>query len=248
MRHSIDIREEAGIRYLHFGTEWVQGAMRLSKPDRLVLPYTQEMLSFLLFRPAPARILMVGLGAGSLVRFFRHDMRDAHVTVIEINPEVIQVAHQFFRLPDDDERLQVEIGDGYAYMQESGGQFDAILVDGYDHRARPGKLESLAFYEACRDRLAPQGVLVANVFGRVRGHRQTKRHLREVFGDGTVLLPSAESKNVLVNAFADAPATVSVAHLRTRAAHLREKYGLPFHKWVHTLQQANPPESQALFH
>ena len=53
MGHSIDIREEAGIRYLHFGTDWVQGAMRLSQPNRLVLAYTQAMLSFLLFRPRP---------------------------------------------------------------------------------------------------------------------------------------------------------------------------------------------------
>ena len=49
MAHSIDVREEAGIRYLHFGTDWVQGAMRISRPNQLVLAYTQEMLAFLLF-------------------------------------------------------------------------------------------------------------------------------------------------------------------------------------------------------
>ena len=247
MRHSIDIREEAGVRYLHFGTDWIQGAMRLSRPDRLVLPYTQEMLAFLLFRPAPARILMIGLGAGSLVRFFRHAMPHAHVTVVEINPEVVAVAHQFFRLPDDDARLRVDVGDGFAYMQGATEVYDAIFVDGYDHRARPGKLESLPFYEACRARLAQQGVLVANVFGRVRGHGQTKRHLRAVFAEHILLLPSAESKNVLVSAFPDAPATVGLTHLRKRAAHLRERYGLPFQKWAHSLQQVNPPETQTLF-
>jgi len=63
MAHSIDIREEAGVRYLHFGTDWVQGAMRLAKPNHLVLAYTQEMLSFLLFREVPRRVLMIGLGA-----------------------------------------------------------------------------------------------------------------------------------------------------------------------------------------
>ena len=99
MAHSIDIREEAGVRYLHFGTDWVQGAMRLAKPNHLVLAYTQEMLSFLLFREVPRRVLMIGLGAGSLVRFFRHRIPDAHCTVIEINPSVIAMAHQFFRLP-----------------------------------------------------------------------------------------------------------------------------------------------------
>jgi spermidine synthase len=205
------------------------------------------MLSFLLFRAAPRSGLMIGVGAGSLVRYFRHEMPDAHVTVIEINRDVVQVAHQFFRLPQDDDRLDVQVGNGFHYVQQTSLQFDAIFVDGYDHRARPGKLESLEFYRACRTRLAPQGVLVANVFGRVRGHGQTKRHLRETFGSGVVLLPSADSKNVLVSAFADPPAPVSVAQLRQRAAELKERYDLPFVKWVHALQQANPPDLQALF-
>jgi len=247
LSHSIDIREEAGIRYLHFGTDWVQGAMRLSKPNRLVLVYTQAMLSFLLFRPEPRNVLMIGLGAASLVRFFRHEIPTAHLTVIEINRDVIQAAHQFFRLPQDDDRLDVRVGDGVHFVQQTKLKFDAIFVDGYDHRARPGKLESLDFYQACHARLAPQGALVANVFGRVRGHGQTKRHLREVFGTGLVLLPSTDSKNVLVTAFADPPASVSVAQLRNRAAELKERYDLPFVKWVHALQQDNPPETQLLF-
>ena len=62
MGHSIEVSEERGVRYLHFGTEWVQCAMRLSRPHQLVLAYTQEMLSFLLFRPAPRNVLMIGLG------------------------------------------------------------------------------------------------------------------------------------------------------------------------------------------
>lgn len=246
MGHSIDIREEAGIRYLHFGTDWVQGAMRLSKPHRLVLAYTQAMLSFLLFRPAPSNVLMIGLGSASLVRFLRHEMREAHVTVLEINRDVIQVAHQFFKLPQDDDRLDVQVGDGFHFVQHSALRFDAIFVDGYDHRARPGKLESLEFYRACRDRLSPQGVLVANVFGRVRGHGQTKLYLYDVFGKGMVLLPSADSKNVLVTAFADPPAPVGAGELRNRAAALKERYDLPFIKWVHELQRANRPEAQAL--
>ncbi len=88
---------------------------------------------------------------------------------------------------------------------------------------------------------------MANVFGRVHGHGRTKRHFRDVFGAGVVLLPSPDSKNVLVSAFADPPATCSAAQLRDRAAGLKERYDLPFVKWVHALQRANTPETQALF-
>lgn len=247
MGHSIEVSEEQGVRYLHFGTEWVQGAMRVRAPHRLVLAYTQEMLSFLLFRPAPLDVLMIGLGAGSLPKFFRHHLPNVRITVVEINPGVVRVARDMFKLPADDEHLSVVAADGYAYVEGATKQWDAIFVDAYDHRARPGKFEGHEFYAACRARLAPGGVLVCNVFGQVRGHTQTLAHLREAFPRAMLRLPSAESKNVVTTAFVDPPAPVSIAHLRSRAARLRERLDLPFHKWVHTLQQHNPPQLQALF-
>jgi spermidine synthase len=247
MGHSIEVSEERGVRYLHFGSEWIQGAMRLARPHQLVLAYTQEMLSFLLFRPAPLDVLMIGLGAGSLPKFFRKELPGARVTVVELNPGVVPIARDLFRVPLDDARLKVEIGDGYAWVQQSRARFDAIFVDGYDHRARPGRFETPAFYEACRDRLTEGGVLVSNVFGQVRGHAQTIRALRGTFPLGVLQLPSAESKNVVTSAFADPPPPVTLAHLRARATRLRERLHLPFHKWVHTLQQHNPPALQALF-
>jgi spermidine synthase len=247
MAHRIDIREEAGIRYLHFGTDWVQGAMRISRPNQLVLAYTQEMLAFLLFRDPPRRVLMIGLGAGSLARFFRHRLPEAHCTVVEINPHVVAIAQQFFKVPAADARLDVEIGDGFDYVARSRATFDAILVDGYDHHARAGRLESLPFYAACRARLPAQGVLVTNVFGRVRGHGQTKRNLGEAFAGNVVLLPSAEASNVLATAFRKRPEPLTVAELRERAALLRTRYGLPFQQWVPRLQQADPPGTRPLF-
>ena len=247
MGHSIEVSEERGVRYLHFGTEWVQGAMRIARPHQLVLAYTQEMLSFLLFRTAPLRVLMIGLGAGSLPKFFRREIPATRITVVEVNPAVIPIARNLFRVPDNDERLDVQVGDGYAWVHASAETFDAIFVDGYDHRARPGRFETMAFYEACAARLAPQGVLVANVFGQVRGHAQTMRLLHEAFPRAMLRLPSVESKNVVVTAFADPPPPTTVAHLRARAARLRERLGLPFHKWVHALQQHNPVELQSLF-
>lgn len=247
MGHSIEVSEERGVRYLHFGTEWVQGAMRVHSPDKLVLAYTQEMFSFLLFRPLPRKVLLLGLGAGSQPKFFRRQLPRTRVTVVESNPAVIRVARELFRLPEDDARLEVVAGDGHAFVHDAADRYDAIFVDAYDHRARPGKFETAAFYEACRSRLAPRGVLVSNVFGQVRGHAQAVRQLREIFPLGCLRLPSADSKNVVMTAFAEPPATVSIAQLRARATRLRERLGLPFHHWVRTLQQHNPPPSQTLF-
>src|SRR5689334_14676453 len=87
-RHSIEVSEEAGIRYLHFGSDWVQGAMRIKKPFALELQYTREMLACLLWRPHaewPRRVLLIGLGAGSLLKFLHRHCPAARLHVVEID-------------------------------------------------------------------------------------------------------------------------------------------------------------------
>ena len=72
MSFSIDIREEAGVRTLHFGSDWIQGAMRIARPWNLELDYTREMMTSLLLREEsrfPRRVLLIGLGAASLTKF-----------------------------------------------------------------------------------------------------------------------------------------------------------------------------------
>src|SRR6266851_724789 len=53
-------------RFLHFDLECVQSAMHLGDPDKLTLAYTRKMMAFLLFNRNPNRILLLGLGGGSL--------------------------------------------------------------------------------------------------------------------------------------------------------------------------------------
>ncbi|MDD2948733.1 MAG: spermidine synthase, partial [Rugosibacter sp.] len=100
---TVDISEAAGVRYLHFGSEWVQGAMRIARPYALELDYTKEMMLPLLLRPDdwPRRVLLIGLGAASLTKFLWRYRPDAKLTVVEIDPQVEAVARQFFKLPDD---------------------------------------------------------------------------------------------------------------------------------------------------
>ena len=63
------LSEEDGVRYLHFGTEWIQGGMRIARPWQLELEYQRQMMALALFVPRPARILQLGLGAAALTKF-----------------------------------------------------------------------------------------------------------------------------------------------------------------------------------
>jgi spermidine synthase len=116
MSFPIDISEESGVRYLHFGSEWVQGAMRIARPWNLELEYTQEMMAALLLRDAPQKVLLIGLGAASLTKFLYRNLPLAHLTIVEIEPAVVAAARQFFKLPEDPNRISLIIGDGAHYM------------------------------------------------------------------------------------------------------------------------------------
>ncbi len=106
----VTFSEEGGVRYLHFGTEWVQGAMRLRKPDHIELEYVQQMMAWLLFLETPARIVQLGLGAAALTKFCHRFLKRAKVEAVELNPAVVIAARAMFGLPYDDARLTVTPG------------------------------------------------------------------------------------------------------------------------------------------
>ncbi len=111
-RPALTVSEERGVRTLHVGGEAIQSSMRLSRPFALELDYTRCMTSFLLFHPRPRRALKIGLGGGSLVKFFWRQLPWLRTRVVELDERVVAVARAQFHLPPDDARLAVELGDG----------------------------------------------------------------------------------------------------------------------------------------
>jgi spermidine synthase len=227
--HSVDISEEAGVRYLHFGSDWVQGAMRIARPWSLELAYTREMMAGLLLRDDahwPRSALLVGLGAGSLAKFIYRNFPDCRSTVVEINPQVEFIARQYFRLPDDPHRLAVVIGDGADYMLAGERRFDYILVDGFDPDARAGVLDTLPFYQACRARLSDRGLLGVNLLGRNRGFAGSVERIRTAFDGRTAVFPSCDSGNTIAFATAGDAVEITLEALRANALRLKKATGL----------------------
>jgi spermidine synthase len=224
---AIQISEERGVRYLHFGSHWVQGAMRLSRPWALELEYTREMLVPLLLRPEgwPRSVLQIGLGAASLTKFlWRHRPR-ARLRVAELREDVVRAAAQFFQLPDDP-RIDIEIADGAAFVQRDDEGFDLILVDGYDARGRVGALDTPAFYGYCAARLARGGLLATNLLTRHRGVDASLARLRGAFGGEALALPPCRSGNVILLAARGATLELDASELAPRARALRDATGL----------------------
>lgn len=241
MATPIDISESAGVRYLHFGSEWIQGAMRIRKPNALELAYTREMMAGLLLRGDtgwPRNALLIGLGAASLTRFMYHHCPDTRLEVVEIEPRVVAAAEQFFKLPSQGPRFNIHIGDGVEFVLNSTRQYDYILVDGFDRHARAGALDSAPFYQAVRARLSSQGLMVTNLFGRSRGFKSSFARIVEAFDDRALAFPSCDSGNVVAFGAAGDALELSLDELRNRARELKARTGLDLLPTVSRLEQA----------
>ena len=149
-------------RSLYFGFDGLQSRMRIADPWRLETDYTRTMMGFLMLRPQPRAIGMIGLGGGSLAKFCWRYLPGSAVVAVEINARVIALRREF-QVPDDDSRLQVIHGDGADWVRAARDSLDVLLVDGFDSLGQSPQLCTPAFYEDCRRALRPDGVMVVNL-------------------------------------------------------------------------------------
>jgi spermidine synthase len=233
---AVTISEHDNVRYLHLGTEWVQGAMNIDKPDAIELEYVQQMMMWTLFNHQPRHIVQLGLGTGALTKFCYRQFPDAQITAIELNPAVIAICESKFALPPNDGRLRVIQMDALDFVMDSGnhGAIDVLQVDLYDAEARGPVLDSAEFYQACADCLAPDGMMTANLFGDFLNYGKNLQAMELVF-DAVAWLPEVHDANIVVIAFKRAP-EIEFSTLYERAAALRRTLNLPAKSWVNGLK------------
>ena len=234
---SIEVSEQGGIRSLHLGSETVQSSMRLDDPFELVLSYTRAMMAFLLFRPRPEHVLMIGLGGGSLPKFVHKHLHGTRTTVIESEPKVIAVARQYFHLPPDDERLVIEAAEGGAWVAAHPDCCDVLMVDGYDRNEQVPELCSEDFYASARAALSDEGVLVVNLWRSDGRYDAYLQRIESVF-EAVVCVPAERLGNVAVLAFRRSPGKPRWDDLRVAARSLQSLYGLEFLNFVDGLRAA----------
>jgi spermidine synthase len=243
---SVYISEKFGVRTLHIGSDTVQSSMRLARPHDLEVSYTRSMMAFLLFKPDPRDVLMVGLGGGSLAKFVYHRLPRARTIAIEVNPQVLDIARQYFMVPDDDDRLTVTVGDGAEYLQREKLKADVIMIDGYDAESQVEALSTPAFYRDCARVLGDAGILVVNLWGGDRNFTTCVNRLAKAFDGLVACLPAGKPGNVAAFAFKRSPGQPTWAELRARAAELERAYGLEFTRFAQELSVMNPHNAERL--
>jgi len=236
-RSVIAVSDKRGVRTLHVGGEAIQSAMRIAEPDALALDYTRCMMGFLLFHPEPRQALMIGLGGGSLAKFFHRRLRATRLRVVELDARIVAAARAHFALPANDARLAVEIGDGAAALAPEC--CDALIVDAFQDEQHAPRLASGEFYDGAFLALLEPGVMVVNFMDDDPKFDQALQRLERAFGGAVLAMPALHDPNLLVFALKGAPPSVEWSALRRRAEQLESRFGLPFTRYVSRLRAMN---------
>ncbi|MEO5688730.1 MAG: PEP-CTERM sorting domain-containing protein [Burkholderiaceae bacterium] len=194
------VYESLGSKAMHFSICEIQSRMSLTDPDALDLEYTRTMMGFLMFKPEPATLAMIGLGGGSMAKFCWRHLPRTRLQVVEINPHVIALRDEF-KVPADDARFCVTRADGAHFVRHCTTPVDVLLVDGFDSDGLPASLSSQRFYDDCLDALRPDGILVVNLHS---GHRRFDAHVERVrrsFNGAILVVDGGEPSNTIVFAF-----------------------------------------------
>jgi spermidine synthase len=242
--------ESDGVRYLHLGTPWVQGAMRVRAPQQLELEYVQRMMAWMLLRPSNeltrGHAVQLGLGAASITRWCHGVMR-MRTTAVELNPTVITACRMWFRLPPDGARLTVLQADAADHVGDPAHAASAqvLCVDLYDQDAAGPVLDSQAFYRDCHRLLADGGVMSVNLFGRDASFERSARRIASAFGASQVrsLRPTREGNTIVVALKADAFPERDT--LVARAQNIETRFKLPATKWLRMMRVLPSPTTAA---
>jgi spermidine synthase len=236
------LSEADGVRYLHLGTPWVQGAMRIRRPDTIELEYVLRMMACLLLRPleraAEGHAVQLGLGAGAITRFTHNAMR-MRTTAVELNPDVIRICRLYFRLDADGADLGIVQADAAAWAADPrhAGTVDMLSVDLYDDAAAGPVHDSEQFYRDCHGLLAEGGVMTVNLFGRHASFATSAARIAAAFGaagSAASLQPTREGNTIVIAAKgATIPDRDALAE---RAENLQTRFGLPAKKWLRMIR------------
>lgn len=166
----IRVIDRGSQRALYFDDDkYIQTLIDRNAPYRLQHAYARAMMVGLLYAPQPRSVLIIGLGGGAFVQFLNRNFPEIHVDVVEIDPEVVKVARDYFGTTSG-ARTRIMVGDGRAYLERATERYDIIFLDahlhpreGTDATGHPLSLQTQAFYRSLRERLRPGGVAVFNM-------------------------------------------------------------------------------------
>ena len=220
--------DSQGLRTLLFEKGGIrQSVVKLGDPDHIELPYARTMPVGLALIERPRRVLIVGLGGGTIPGFLHKHFPQMTIDVVDIDPVVVEVAKRFFGFRED-ATLHVYVDDGRRFIEKCREPYDVIFLDAYGSENVPYHLTTREFLQAVRRALTPDGAVVANIFSRgsnrlydsmIRTYQDgfAEVHMFDVRGAGNEILLALPKRRA-----------VSPDELARRASKLSQQRQFPF--------------------
>jgi spermidine synthase len=220
--------DDQGLRILRFERDGArQSVVKPGDPDHLELPYSRAILAGLVFCERPRRVLIVGLGGGTIPTFLRKHFPELTIDVVEIDQGVFDVAKEYFGFRED-ERMHVFIDDGRRFITNCRTPYDIVFLDAFDSDSVPYHLTTREFLQIARRAVAPTGAVVGNIWSRRtnRLHDAMVRTYQEAF-DAVYLYHVPQVGNEILIALPRHEQLLA-DRLRQRGAEISRRQQFPF--------------------
>jgi len=220
--------DDSGLRTLLFEKGGArQSVVKPGDPDHLELPYARVAMTGLALCEGPRRVLVVGLGGGTIPMFLRKHYPQATIDAVEIDPEVVQVAKKFFGFREDS-RMRVHTADGRRFIEQCRQPYDIIFLDAFGPDSIPRHLATVEFLQSVRRALTPRGLVAGNVWSRStnRQYDAMVRTYQEVFSELCIIRVEGAGNRILI-ALPRAE-RVTRTDLSKRAAAISKQHGFRF--------------------
>ena len=242
----LEVRDNGDHRSLYFDSGYLQGQMSLSAPENLVISYTWYMLTALLLFPEPQKILVLGIGAGSFIRFFRHHFPNCLIDAVDNSAIVIRTAEKFFHISQS-KNLSIFCNDGYRFLEKThANNYDIILVDAFDAKGMAPTIYDAPCLARMAEKLSPKGIISCNLWSsNATRLRQIKRLLADQF-QSNIYLPVPDRANIVGLAMSCEIPWSKIYRKKEVLRIYTRKYGFNFGKIIQVAKQNNYTFTQKL--
>jgi len=225
------------VRALHFGNTTLQSASLLCNPNFLIHKYAQAMLLPLCWLEVK-RVLVLGLGAGSIVKYLYHYHPETEIDTVELRPGVVSVASDFFKLPAEDSRLRIYIDSAKNWLaNNSQKKYDLMIVDTFLSSAT-GKdytVDVSSAFQHFNTMLSANGIIVINHLGEDMQNYPGFSQLVNTFNKPIHAVNIAPSNIIAYASHANIPKTVPVSKI----TQLQKISSLPYEEYFAAMWPIN---------
>lgn len=238
------IEQEQGKRILRFDPVATQSVIDIDEPWRLDMQNLQYLMGILMFIPAPRKVLMLGVGGGSLLQFVHHHFPLADITGVDFDAELLDIARQHLLLPEAGEFISYQVADAREFLLDCTEQYDLILVDIFTGTQSPAWLLEAATIRHLKECLTSKGALASNLL--INSENQFNKYyrlLRRQFSGQTLCLETEKYQNILTYAVNFKGRQLDMSKLMQKAMNMQQQYELPFSEMLSTIFNINPQGS-----